>query len=82
MQGLAAPVGSMVAGPREFIEKVHRWRKMLGGGMRQAGVIAAPGEAFPSHIYQEAFHTEKQVPGAMGHPPGGPAVPRIITRRV
>ncbi|KAK9865192.1 hypothetical protein WJX84_003559 [Apatococcus fuscideae] len=42
-KGLAAPIGSMVAGPKDFIEKVHRWRKMLGGGMRQAGVIAAPG---------------------------------------
>ena len=42
-QGLGAPIGSIVAGPRDFIGKVLKIRKMLGGGMRQAGVIAAPG---------------------------------------
>ena len=42
-QGLGAPVGSIVAGPKDFIAKVHHHRKMLGGGMRQAGVLAAPG---------------------------------------
>jgi threonine aldolase len=42
-KGLGAPVGSMVAGSREFIEKARIYRKMLGGGMRQAGVIAAAG---------------------------------------
>lgn len=42
-KGLAAPVGSLVAGPHEFIRRARRARKMLGGGMRQAGVIAAAG---------------------------------------
>lgn len=42
-KGLSAPVGSIVAGPRAFIDRVRRVRKMLGGGMRQAGVIAAAG---------------------------------------
>jgi len=42
-KGLAAPVGSVVAGPREWIERARRWRKRLGGGMRHAGIIAAPG---------------------------------------
>jgi len=42
-KGLAAPVGSIVAGPEEFIKKARKYRKMLGGGMRQAGIIAAPG---------------------------------------
>ena len=40
-KGLGAPVGSLLCGPKEFIEQGKRWRKMLGGGMRQAGVIAA-----------------------------------------
>ena len=40
---LAAPVGSMVCGSRTFIAEVRRNRKILGGGMRQAGVIAAAG---------------------------------------
>lgn len=42
-KGLSAPVGSMVAGSGPFIERVRRMRKMLGGGMRQAGIIAAAG---------------------------------------
>jgi threonine aldolase len=42
-KGLGAPVGSMLVGSREFIEKAHIGRKMLGGGMRQAGVLAAAG---------------------------------------
>ncbi|WP_129628504.1 low-specificity L-threonine aldolase [Candidatus Oscillochloris fontis] len=42
-KGLAAPVGSLVLGTERFIARVRRMRKMLGGGMRQAGVIAAAG---------------------------------------
>ena len=42
-KGLSAPVGSVVCGSREFIAKARRARKVLGGGMRQAGVIAAAG---------------------------------------
>lgn len=40
-KGLGAPVGSVLVGPRDFIEKARRIRKMLGGGMRQTGVLAA-----------------------------------------
>ncbi|MDH5540015.1 MAG: low-specificity L-threonine aldolase [Rhizobacter sp.] len=40
-KGLGAPVGSALVGSRDFIRGAHRWRKMLGGGMRQAGVLAA-----------------------------------------
>ena len=42
-KGLSAPVGSVVCGSQEFIEEARRARKVLGGGMRQAGVIAAAG---------------------------------------
>ncbi len=42
-KGLGAPVGSLVVGSKEFIKKARRYRKMLGGGMRQAGIIAAAG---------------------------------------
>ena len=42
-KGLAAPVGSIVAGTEALIKKSRKYRKMLGGGMRQAGIIAAPG---------------------------------------
>ncbi len=40
-KGLGAPVGSIVAGSRPFIKRCHRFRKMFGGGMRQAGILAA-----------------------------------------
>lgn len=42
-KGLGAPVGSLIVGSREQIERARRWRKMLGGGMRQVGVLAAAG---------------------------------------
>ncbi|WP_102263049.1 low-specificity L-threonine aldolase [Mesobacillus jeotgali] len=42
-KGLGAPVGSIIAGDADFITTARKWRKRLGGGMRQAGVIAAPG---------------------------------------
>ncbi|MCX6018706.1 MAG: low-specificity L-threonine aldolase, partial [Chloroflexi bacterium] len=42
-KGLSAPVGSVLVGSREFVKRAHRARKVLGGGMRQAGVIAAAG---------------------------------------
>lgn len=42
-KGLGAPVGSMLAGPADFIEQARRSRKAFGGGMRQAGIIAAAG---------------------------------------
>jgi threonine aldolase len=42
-KGLGAPVGSMIVGSREFIERCRPVRKMLGGGMRQVGVLAAAG---------------------------------------
>lgn len=42
-KGLGAPVGSMLVGPHDFIEKARMGRKMLGGGMRQVGILAAAG---------------------------------------
>lgn len=42
-KGLCAPVGTVIAGPRAFIERARKYRKMLGGGMRQAGILAAAG---------------------------------------
>ena len=48
-KGLGAPVGSVLLGPKAFIEHGKRWRKMLGGGMRQAGVIAAAAQYALEH---------------------------------
>jgi len=50
-KGLGAPVGSMVCGDREFIREARRWRKVCGGGMRQAGILAAAGlHALDHHV--------------------------------
>jgi len=42
-KGLGAPVGSLLCGTRELVAEARRWRKVLGGGMRQAGILAAAG---------------------------------------
>jgi threonine aldolase len=56
-KGLGAPVGSMLVGSREFIEKARVYRKMFGGGMRQAGVLAAAGlvalERSPGRLHED-----------------------------
>jgi threonine aldolase len=42
-KGLSAPVGSVLCGDAAFIQEAHRWRKTVGGGMRQCGILAAAG---------------------------------------
>ncbi len=59
-KGLGAPVGSVLVGPAAFIQAARRWRKMVGGGMRQAGVIAAAGiHALQNNIDRLAEDHEK-----------------------
>lgn len=72
-KGLVAPVGSMLVGSQEFIARAHRLRKMLGGGMRQVGVVAAAGlislEKMTGRLKQDhvrakiLFEGLKQIPG-------------------
>jgi len=56
-KGLGAPIGSMILGTKEFIERARVYRKMFGGGMRQVGVIAAAGlialEKSPSRLHED-----------------------------
>jgi threonine aldolase len=50
-KGLGAPVGSLLAGTRELVARARRRRKMMGGGMRQAGILAAAGlHALDHHV--------------------------------
>ena len=50
-KGLGCPVGSVLAGPADFVKEAKRWRKMLGGGMRQSGILAAAGiHALQHHV--------------------------------
>lgn len=72
-KGLAAPVGSLLAGSRAFIEKARVVRKRMGGGMRQAGVLAAPGlialERMTGRLREDHENAEKLAEG-LGKIPG------------
>ncbi|PMJ89681.1 low-specificity L-threonine aldolase [Vibrio sp. 10N.261.55.A7] len=58
-KGLGAPVGSLLLGSHEYIGKARRIRKMLGGGMRQAGILAAAGKlALTEHVEQLSIDHE------------------------
>ena len=48
-KGLGAPIGSLLLGSNTLVEQARRWRKMLGGGMRQAGILAAAGHYALTH---------------------------------
>lgn len=56
-KGLGAPIGSMLLGTQEFIKEARVWRKLLGGGMRQVGILAAAGlialEETPKRLYED-----------------------------
>ncbi|MFZ1080574.1 MAG: GntG family PLP-dependent aldolase [Candidatus Kryptoniota bacterium] len=59
-KGLGAPVGSVLTGTKEYIDRAHRFRKIFGGGMRQAGVLAAAGlYALEHNIHRLAEDHEK-----------------------
>lgn len=59
-KGLGAPVGSVLAGNRDFVAAARRWRKVVGGGMRQAGFLAAAGiHALEHHVERLAEDHDK-----------------------
>ncbi len=71
-KGLSAPIGSMVVGDASFIDRVRRIRKMLGGGMRQAGIIAAAGiialEQMVDRLVEDHIHARRFAEGLLQHP--------------
>ena len=77
-KGLSAPVGSVLCGSQEFIAEARRWRKMVGGGMRQAGIIAACGivalESMVERLADDHANARRlsqglaQIPGIVHHP--------------
>jgi len=72
-KGLCAPVGSMLAGKKEFIEEARLKRKILGGGLRQAGILAAAGIiALESHVSRitEDHARAKKIAGELAKIPG------------
>jgi threonine aldolase len=66
-KGLGAPVGSMLLGTCAFVEEARRWRKLLGGGMRQAGVLAAAGlvalEETPPRLLEDHANARRLAEG-------------------
>mmetsp|Transcript_2770 Transcript_2770/g.6719 ORF Transcript_2770/g.6719 Transcript_2770/m.6719 type:complete len:385 (+) Transcript_2770:32-1186(+) len=67
-KGLRAPVGSVLAGSSTFVNTARRWRKALGGGMRQSGFLAAPGlcaleTVYPSQLVQDHRNAAALVAG-------------------
>jgi threonine aldolase len=71
-KGLISPVGSMLVGTKEFIVRAHRLRKMLGGGMRQVGVLAAAGivslEKMTGRLKQDHARAKKLFEGLKSIP--------------
>lgn len=72
-KGLSAPVGSVLCGSQDFIKRARRVRKMLGGGMRQAGVLAAAGivalETMTGRLVED-HERARRLAGQLGQIPG------------
>ena len=66
-KGLSAPVGSIVCGSKNFIHKTRKWRKMVGGGMRQSGHLAAAGiialNDLTERLKEDHFNAQKLAQG-------------------
>lgn len=82
-KGLGAPVGSMLLGEKDFIEEARAWRKLLGGGMRQAGVLAAAGlvalEESPKRLAQDHANARRLAEGAAELPGVRVDPERVVT---
>jgi threonine aldolase len=85
-KALAAPVGSVVTGTRAFIDRARRARKMLGGGMRQAGIIAAAGivalETMVDRLAEDHANAKRLAEGLAGLPGIAIDVDRVQTNIV
>lgn len=85
-KGLGAPVGSMLVGSREFIKEARVWRKRFGGGMRQAGILAAAGlialEESPKRPYEDHANARRLAEGISQLPGTSIDVERVVTNIV
>lgn len=84
-KGLGAPVGSMVLGSREFIAQARSVRKMLGGGMRQAGILAAAAlialEESPAWLFEDHLHA-RLLAGALASMPAVTLDPKSVATNI
>ncbi|HVB73445.1 MAG TPA: low-specificity L-threonine aldolase [Ktedonobacteraceae bacterium] len=85
-KGLSAPVGSLLVGKRDFIKRAHRVRKALGGGMRQAGILAAAGivalERMVERMAEDHEHARQLANGLADFPQIDIDVERVVTNMV
>jgi threonine aldolase len=84
-KGLGAPAGSVICGSKDFIRRAHRWRKMLGGGMRQAGVLAAAGIYALENMVErlnDDHENARQVARGLSDIPGIELAPEPMTNLV
>jgi threonine aldolase len=85
-KGLSAPVGSMLVGSRDFIHRAHHMRKLLGGGMRQAGILAAAGivalEQMVDRLAEDHETCRQLAHGLADYPQVEVNVDRVVTNMV
>jgi threonine aldolase len=84
-KGLSAPVGSMVVGARAFIDEARRVRKLLGGGMRQAGIIAAAGIVALNEMVErlaEDHDNAKKLADGLAQIPGITIAPETVETNI
>ncbi|MDP2948002.1 MAG: low-specificity L-threonine aldolase [Chloroflexota bacterium] len=84
-KGLACPVGSLICGTKEFVERARKWRKVVGGGMRQAGIIAACGVVALQTMVQrlaEDHENAHVLAEGLAHVPGVHINPRRVQTNI
>ncbi len=85
-KGLGAPAGSILMGTREFIDEARIWRKRLGGGMRQIGILAAAGlialEDGPKRLHEDHANAKSLANGLADIPGIGINVEKVVTNIV
>ncbi len=85
-KGLGAPAGSILLGTQEFIREAHIWRKRLGGGMRQVGILAAAGlialEEGPKRLHEDHANARRLAEGLAEIPGISIDVDRVVTNIV
>ena len=85
-KGLGSPVGSILLGTKDFINEARSWRKRLGGGMRQVGIIAAAGlialEGSPQYLGQDHINARKLAEGIAALNDVSIDIERVVTNIV
>jgi threonine aldolase len=85
-KGLSAPVGSILVGSKGFIHRAHRMRKLLGGGMRQAGILAAAGivalEQMVNRLAEDHQTCKQLAHGLADYPQIDVNVDQVVTNMV